>query len=68
MPDAVTAVTLPVPATVTDTLQGIVVFALFVPASEGLALGLTKNNHHQVCEVGEHLPVLSRCDKSKSRW
>lgn len=46
----------------------IFVFALFVPGSEGLGLGLTKNNPHQVYGVGEHLPILSRCDKCRSRW
>lgn len=40
----------------------IFVFALFVPGSEGLGLGLTKNNHHQVYGVGEHLPILRHCD------
>lgn len=45
-----------------DVLRVIFVFALFVPGSEGLGLGLTKNNHHQVYGVGEHLPILRRCD------
>lgn len=54
VPDSVTAVT------VTDTLWVIFVFALFVPASGGFGLGLTKINNQQVCGVGEHLCVFSR--------
>lgn len=59
MPGSVPAVTLPVPAMDMDMLPVVFVFALFVPASEGFGLGLTKNNH-QVCGLGEHLPVFSR--------
>lgn len=68
MPGSVTAVTLPVPAAVVDVLRVIFVFALFVPGSEGLCLGLTKMNHHRVSGVGEHLPIASCCGKSRSRW
>lgn len=53
--------------TVTDTLRVIFVFALLVPGSEGLGLGLPKNNHRQVCGVEEHLPLFRRCDKSRLR-